>query len=137
MLRSFTLAMALLLAPGIALAGDAGPVVLAGDATAGEAVFKKCSACHAVGEGAQNKVGPVLNGIVGRAVGAVEGFKYSKALTAFASEGKVWTPEDLDAFLTKPRTYAKGTKMSFIGLRKDEDRANVIAYLASFSDEGS
>lgn len=110
---------------------------ITGDAAAGEKVFRKCQACHAVGDGAENKVGPVLNGVVNRAVAAVEGFAYSKALTSLADEGRTWTPEELSAFLEKPRDYAKGTKMAFVGLRKDEERQDVIAYLATFTDEGS
>ncbi|MFK7751810.1 MAG: cytochrome c family protein [Sedimentitalea sp.] len=110
---------------------------ITGDAAAGEKVFRKCKACHAVGEGAENKVGPVLNGVVDRAVAAGEGFKYSKVLIALGEGGTTWTPEDLDAFLKKPRDYAKGTKMSFAGLRKDADRANIIAYLATFADGGA
>lgn len=102
-----------------------------GDAAKGEKVFKKCKACHDVGEGAKNKVGPQLNGIVGRAWGTAEGFKYSPALMGMA-EGKTWTAEELDAFLTKPKDYIPKTKMAFAGLKKDDDRADVIAYLAQF-----
>jgi cytochrome c len=108
-----------------------------GDAAAGEKVFRKCQACHAVGEGAENKVGPVLNGVIDRPVASVDGFGYSDVLTGLAEAGKVWTPEELAAFLEKPRDYAKGTKMSFPGLRKEEDRMNVIAYLATFPAGGS
>lgn len=104
---------------------------MAGDAAAGEKVFRKCKACHQVGEGAENKVGPILNDIVGRTVGSVEGFKYSSTFTDMNAEGKVWTAEELAAFLEKPKSYAKGTKMAFAGLRKEDDRANVIAYLAT------
>lgn len=106
-----------------------------GDAEKGERVFRKCQACHAVGEGAENKVGPVLNGIIGRTVASVEGFSYSSVLADMGAEGKTWTEEDLAAFLEKPRDYAKGTKMAFAGLRKEEERADVIAYLATFSEE--
>jgi cytochrome c len=108
-----------------------------GDAAAGEKVFKKCQACHQVGPEAENKVGPVLNGIVGRAVAANADFKYSDALMALGAEGKVWTPDELAVFLEKPKEYAKGTKMAFAGLRKEEERQNVIAYLATFADGGS
>lgn len=108
------------------------PVLAEGDAEAGEKVFNKCKACHAVGEDAKNKSGPILNGIVGAAAGAVEGFKYSKALMAKAEEGLVWDEESLSAFLEKPRKYLPKTRMSFAGLKDEEDRANVIAYLAQF-----
>ncbi|WP_417685578.1 c-type cytochrome [Roseibium sp.] len=103
-----------------------------GDAAKGEKVFKKCQACHAVGADAKNKVGPQLNGIVGRAAGAAEGFKYSPALMEKAEAGLVWDDTELDAFLTKPKDYLPKTKMAFAGLRKDTDRADVIAYLKQF-----
>ena len=106
---------------------------ITGDAEAGEKVFRKCMACHAVGEGAQNKVGPVLNGVVGRDVASHEGFSYSDAL--MEKSDMQWTPENLAAFLENPRDWAPGTKMSFAGLRKEEDRNDVIAYLATFKDE--
>ncbi|SFN65463.1 sulfur dehydrogenase subunit SoxD [Roseovarius lutimaris] len=101
---------------------------------AGEKVFKKCKACHQVGEGAKNRVGPQLNGVMERAAGSVEDFRYSSALKEKAAEGLVWTPETLAAFLAKPRDYMKGTKMSFAGLKSEEDQAAIAAYLASFSD---
>lgn len=99
---------------------------------AGEKVFKKCKACHQVGEGAKNKTGPVLNGIVGAAVGQVEKYKYSKVMKAAADDGLVWSDEELAAFLAKPKDYMKGTKMSFAGLKSEEDVQAVIAYLKSF-----
>ncbi|OIQ28857.1 MAG: cytochrome c family protein [Alphaproteobacteria bacterium MedPE-SWcel] len=105
-----------------------------GDAEQGAKVFRKCKACHAVGDGAENKVGPILNGVVGRVVAAVDGFDYSDTLKDMAAAGTVWTDDALAAFLEKPRNYAKGTKMSFAGLRKEADRANVIAYLATFAE---
>lgn len=103
--------------------------VQAADPAAGEKVFRKCKACHAVGEGAKNKVGPQLNGLIGRTAGTVEGYKYS---TANAESGVVWTEEALDEYLKNPRQYMKGTKMAFPGLKKDDERADVIAYLAQF-----
>jgi cytochrome c len=105
-----------------------------GDAAKGEKVFRKCKACHAVGEGAKNKVGPHLNDIIGRAAGTAEGFKYSKAMKAAGEGGIVWDDESLAAYLEKPRDYIKGNRMSFAGLRKEADRANVIAYLKTFSE---
>lgn len=99
---------------------------------AGEKAFKKCAACHQVGEGAKNRVGPQLNGIMGQVAGSVDGFKYSKALVAAQGEDLVWDDETLAAFLAKPREYLKGTKMSFAGFRKAEDIEAVIAYLKTF-----
>ena len=116
----------------LALTGMAGSALAEGDAAAGEKVFKKCKACHQVGDGAKNRIGPMLNGIVGKEIASVDGFKYSKAFKAKKDEGLVWTEEELDAFLTKPKKYLKGTKMSFAGLKKEDDRANVIAYLKTF-----
>lgn len=115
---------------------EAAPVVAAATPAlieAGEKVFKKCAACHKVGEGAKNAVGPTQNGIVGRAAGSVDGFKYSKALLDMAAAGLVWDDASLDAFLENPKGYMKGTKMTFAGLKKPEDRAAVIAYLATFA----
>lgn len=100
---------------------------------AGEKVFKKCSACHQVGDGATNRVGPALNGVMGRAAGSAEGFKYSDALQSMSSDGLIWTDETLAAFLANPRGFMKGTKMSFAGLKKDEDITAISAYLSSFS----
>lgn len=97
----------------------------AGDAEKGEKVFKKCKSCHSLEDG-QNKIGPHLHGLMGRTAGAVEGFNYSDAM---AGSGVVWEEETLDAFLTKPKDYMPGTKMTFAGLKKPEDRADVIAYL--------
>ncbi|MCC2113755.1 MAG: cytochrome c family protein [Hyphomicrobiales bacterium] len=127
MKRTIGLAAALLLAGmGSALAQD-------GDAANGEKVFKKCKACHAIGDGAKNKVGPQLNGIVGRAWGSIEDFKYSDDLKTQAAEGKVWDDATLDAYLAKPKDIIPKGKMAFPGLKKDEDRADVIAYLKTFS----
>lgn len=106
------------------------------DAAAGEKIFARCKACHAVGEGAKNRVGPHLNGIVGRPAGAVEGYKYSTAMLERAGEGLVWDEANLAAYLADPRGFVKGTKMAFAGLKKDEDVANVIAYLAGFAEDG-
>ncbi|MFN3253181.1 c-type cytochrome [Roseibium album] len=100
----------------------------------GEKVFKKCKACHAVGEGAKNKSGPQLNGLIGRPMGAVEGFKYSKVFVAAHGEGRIWDETALTEFLAKPKSYMKGTKMSFSGLKKEEDLAAIKAYLKSFGE---
>lgn len=110
----------------------AAPAFAEGDAEKGEKVFKKCKACHAVGEGAKNKVGPALNGIVGAPAGQAEGFKYSKPLLEAAEGGLVWDEANLAAFLAKPKEFMDGTKMSFPGLKKEDEQADVIAYLKTF-----
>lgn len=112
-----------------------GGALAQGDVALGETVFKKCTTCHAVGEGAKNKVGPELNAVLGRTAGTLEGFNYSQAMKDAGAGGLVWTPETLAQFLPKPRDFVKGTKMSFAGLAKPEDVANVIAYLATFSPD--
>jgi len=99
---------------------------------AGETVFRKCKACHAIGDGAKNKIGPQLTGIMGRTMGASDGFKYSNGFVEANAAGTVWTPEEMAAFLAKPKEYMKGTKMAFAGLKTDEDLAAINAYLASF-----
>jgi cytochrome c len=101
---------------------------------AGEKVFKKCAACHKVGEGAKNATGPMMNGIVGRPAGTVEGFRYSKPLMEMAEAGLVWDEANLHAFLKDPKKFMKGTKMTFAGLKKEEELAAVIAYLAAFAE---
>jgi cytochrome c len=110
---------------------DIAAIMALGDITSGEKVFKKCAACHSINKGGKNKIGPALYNVVGRAVGGVNDYKYSKAL---ASYGKEWTFEELNGFLTKPSSYLKGTKMSYAGLRKEKDRASVIKYLNQNSD---
>ena len=106
-------------------------IMTQGDIDSGEKVFKKCAACHSINKGGKNKIGPALYNVVGRTVGGVDDYKYSKAL---ASYGKEWTFEELNGFLTKPSSYLKGTKMSYAGLRKEKDRASVIKYLNQNSD---
>ncbi|RAI00067.1 MFS transporter [Acuticoccus sediminis] len=98
--------------------------------------FRMCTACHAVGDGAANKIGPHLNGVVGRPAGGVEGFKYSPAMAEKGGEGVVWTPEALETFLRNPRQIVPGTKMAFAGLKQDADVSAVIGYLASYSETG-
>ena len=107
-----------------------------GDATKGANVFKKCMACHAVGEGAKNKVGPELNGIVGRKMGAVEGFNYSDTLKEHNAKGDVWTAEILSQYLQNPKGFMPGVKMVFAGLPKDTDRADLLAFLSQYNEAG-
>ena len=102
-----------------------------GDIVNGEKIFKKCAACHSINKGGKNKIGPALYNVVGRAVGGVADYKYSKTLALY---GKEWTFEELNGFLQKPSSYLKGTKMSYAGLRKEKDRASVIKYLNQNSD---
>ena len=111
----------------VAMAGQC----LAQDAAAGEKVFTKCKACHIV-DGDTNKIGPSLKGVVGRTAGTHEGFKYSKAMVEAGEKGTVWSDDTLSAYLREPKAYIKGNKMAFVGLKKDEDLANVIAYLKQF-----
>jgi cytochrome c len=108
---------------------DTAELVAAADPAAGEAVFKRCAACHKVD--GTDAVGPHLNGVVGRDKGSAEGFRYSTAMAA--AEG-VWDENALYAFLENPKAYVPGTSMSFAGLSKSEDRANVIAYLETLSN---
>ncbi len=117
---------AVLLTVAMAFAGTS--AMAAGDAAKGKKVFKKCKSCHTVNKGGKNKVGPNLFGIVGKKAGSVKGYKYSKAMKA---SGITWDDANLDGFLKKPRKFMKKTKMGFSGVKKDKQRANVIAYLKS------
>lgn len=101
----------------------------AGDGVKGAKIYKKCVSCHMIGEGAKNRVGPHLNGIIGREIGAIADYKYSKAMVKYAATAKVWSEENLAAYLESPRKLVKGGRMAFAGLRKEKDRADVIAYL--------
>ena len=129
--------MKVLLTAALAAWAISGGVALAdGDAASGEKVFGKCKSCHAIGEGAKNKVGPQLNGIVGRPWGEDGTFKYSPALKELAP-GKVWDDATLDAYLKKPKDVIPRGRMAFPGLRRSEQRADVIAYLKQFNADGS
>jgi cytochrome c len=96
---------------------------------AGEKVWNKCRACHKVGEGASNGVGPHLNGLFGRTAGTTEGFRYSKAMETAGEDGLVWTEETLAEYLANPRKMVRGTRMAFAGLRDEEDIKAVLAYI--------
>jgi cytochrome c len=102
-------------------------VYASADAGAGERLWRQCQACHALNPG-QNGVGPYLHGVVERPIGAADGFSYSDAL---ASLDQAWTPENLSGFLENPRGWAPGTAMAYAGMSDVEDRANLIAYLAT------
>lgn len=109
------------------------PALADGDAEKGEKVFKKCKACHDVGEGAKNKVGPELNDVMGRTAGTVPDFSYSDAMVEAGAGGLVWNEETLEEYLKNPKDFIPGNKMSFAGLRKDDEIDNVIAYLETFN----
>jgi len=100
-----------------------------GDAVRGNKLFKRCKACHVADSSGKHKIGPNLFGVVGRKIASASGYRYSKALKSHA--GETWDNENLNAWLLKPRAFAKGTKMSFRGFKKAKDRADVIAYLSS------
>ena len=110
---------------------DFGALMAAADAAKGEKVFGKCKACHKL-DGTDG-TGPHLNGVVGRAVASIGGFGYSDPMVAHAAEAPNWTPEALQEFLASPKGVVPGTKMSFAGLPKPEDRANLIAYLQTMN----
>ncbi len=105
--------------------------VQAADAAKGEKVFAKCKACHTIDKGGKHRVGPNLHGIVGRKAGAAEGYKYSKAMK---ESGLTWDEATLDKYLLKPKGLVKKTKMAFAGVKKDDQRADLIAFLKSNSD---
>lgn len=129
-LRS-SLILAALFAAGVAFAEEIG------DAEKGAKVFSKCIGCHQIGQGAEDRVGPHLNGIFGRKVAAHDGFSYSKSMQRAGRDGLIWTAETLDAYLENPRALVSKTRMSFRGLKDADDRANVLAYLRGFSDNPS
>ena len=110
---------------------DIAALMSMGDVASGEKIFKKCAACHSIVKGGKNNIGPALYNVVGRKVGAVSDYKYSKALLNY---DKSWTFEELNGYLLKPSKWIKGTKMAFAGLRKEKDRASVIKYLNQSSD---
>lgn len=113
-----------------------GPLIAEADPAQGENIFKRCQSCHTVEEGGANKVGPNLWDVVDRPIASHEGFSYSAAMTDFAEGGEVtWTYEHLDGFLTKPKAYISGTAMAFAGLAKAEDRAAMLAYLRTLSND--
>lgn len=126
MIRSYLIASAMVI-------GLAAPA-MAQDAAAGEKDFVVCRACHQIGPGAKVSVGPVLNGVVGRKAGTYPGYAYSPANK---DSGITWTPEELDKYLTNPQAVVPHTKMIFPGLKDDQKRKNVIAYLGQFNEDGS
>lgn len=106
---------------------------LAQDVAAGKAAFNKCVACHAVGEGVRNKVGPVLNGLDGRKSGTVEGFSYTEANR---SSGIVWNKDQFLDYIRDPKAKIPGTRMVFAGIRKESEAADLWAFLAQYDKDG-
>lgn len=120
-------------APVMSLAADAGgdfsAMIAKADVAKGKATAQVCAACHSFDKGGPNKVGPTLWGVVDRERASVAGFSYSQAFTAM--KGQKWSQQDLYTYLESPMTYAKGTKMAFAGVKNPQDRANVVAWLAT------
>jgi len=106
--------------------GDIMALLASANVADGKKIFKKCAACHSIAKDGGNKIGPALWGVLGRKAGSVADYKYSKAMTAY---GKPWSIEEMNGFLTKPKDWLKGTKMSFVGIKKETDRAAVILYM--------
>ena len=110
--------------------GALGPAVAQeGNPEEGAEIFKKCRACHDIGPDAKNKIGPVLNDIVGRKAGTIEGFAYSEANKTAGGKGLTWTEDVLLKYLENPLTFMQGTKMAFAGLKDVQDRKDLIAFL--------
>jgi cytochrome c len=124
------LSMKLFAATAVGLALLAAPAFAEGDAVLGAKVFNKCKTCHENEKGV-NRVGPTLKGVVGRKTGTVEGFKYSEAMAKKGADGQVWDEANIALYLTDPKAFVPGNKMSFPGLKDEADRANVIAFLKS------
>jgi cytochrome c len=116
-----------------ALCAAAAPA-MAADPAAGEKAFAVCKACHKVGEGAKNGVGPILNGIVGRPAGSVEGYKYSDAMK---NSGITWDETNLAEYLKNPKAKVEGNKMAFPGVKDDTKIADIIAFLGQFNADGT
>ena len=102
-----------------------------GNVDHGKKIFSACKSCHSIKEGGGNKIGPALWGVLGRQIGSINDYKYSKAFAEFGGE---WNLKNMNSFLIKPKDYIKGTKMSYAGLKKEKDRASVILYLNEYSD---
>ena len=112
--------------------GDIMALLASANASEGEKVFKKCASCHSISKGGKNKIGPALWGVIGRQVGTVAEYKYSKSLIAY---GKKWSFEEMNGCLIKPKEWIPGTKMAFAGLKNEKDRASLILYMNSQSDQ--
>ena len=112
--------------------GDIMALLASANTSEGEKVFKKCASCQSISKGGKNKSGPTLWGVIGRQAGILTDYKYSKSLIAY---GKKWSFQEIDGFLTKPKKWVPGTKMAFAGLKNEKDRASLILYINSQSDQ--
>ncbi len=121
------------MAAAACMASTMASAVELGDPAAGEGVFRTCAACHAVDQ-ERNRVGPHLINMVGRTAGTVEGFRYSPAMIEFGASGNVWTADNLAAYLASPRSFIRGNRMAFAGLRDEQQIADILAYLEQFSE---
>jgi len=119
-------ALALLISGGLSGAAMA---LEPGDAAAGAKVFKKCVACHTTEAGGKSGIGPNMHGLFGRTAGTMEGFNFSDAMKAAGAGGRVWNDETLAEYIRNPRVAIPKNKMAFVGVKKDADLANLIAYL--------
>jgi len=116
------------------VAGSAARAELIGDAEEGAEQFSECSGCHQVGKGAEDRIGPHLNGIFGRRAAAHEGYRYSVSMQRAGVDGLTWTLETLDAYIANPRALVSKTRMSYRGMKDEQARADLMAYLRTFSD---
>lgn len=105
------------------------------DAETGEQIYRQCRACHQIGENARNLVGPQLNGIIGRKAGTIEGFNYSQANKDAGASGLVWSEDNLLKYLENPIAFMPGTKMVYAGVKAEDARRDLIAYLKKFSQK--
>lgn len=121
----------LLLAAAAAFALGVTPAAFAQDAAAGQRVYNQCRACHTIDSGGRNGVGPNLHGVVGRRAGTISAFRYSAHLRELAEGGLTWTPENLDRYLANPKDVVPRGSMAFAGLRQEQQRKDLIAYLQS------
>ncbi|MFD1914419.1 c-type cytochrome [Halodurantibacterium flavum] len=136
-MRRYQQRLALTLAIILPVAGAGPGLAQDGDAERGERAFRKCQACHVVEQDGVNRAGPNLHGVLGRQAGVEEGFGFSPAMVTAGEEGLVWDEAALDHFIEQPRAAVPGTKMAFAGIRNPQERADIIAYLATFPDEGA
>lgn len=120
-----------LVAAFLAVSGPVGPAAANGDPERGAVIYRPCAACHMIGDGAIHRIGPHLNGVLGRTIGGADGYDYSAALSEAAGQGELWDETSLDGFLANPSGYFPGTTMAFRGIRRAEDRLDLIAFLVS------